>query len=64
PVMAFAAIVFGRPFRAYLFNTPIHGALPRAMTMSPFQGFYNAPLSRRWIPSIAGMTKECYGFSP
>ncbi|MGI9338364.1 MAG: hypothetical protein ACR2P4_07645 [Gammaproteobacteria bacterium] len=41
--MTFAAVVFGRPFRACLFNTPIHGALPRAMTMSPFQGFNNAP---------------------
>ncbi len=49
PVMTFAAVVFGRPFRACLFNTPIHGALPRAVNRSPFQGFYNAPLSRRWF---------------
>ncbi|MGI9337244.1 MAG: hypothetical protein ACR2P4_01875 [Gammaproteobacteria bacterium] len=45
--LTFAAVVFGRPFRACLFNMPIHGALPRAMTMPPFQGFNNAPLARR-----------------
>ncbi|MGI9337599.1 MAG: hypothetical protein ACR2P4_03715, partial [Gammaproteobacteria bacterium] len=39
-IIIIAAIVFGRPFRACLFNTPIHGALPRAMNRSPFQGFY------------------------